>query len=128
MPATAKMRRAKPKKRVGPKQLASSRSKAPDSEAARRVSTDDNCTRGEKIRLAEALRQEGIDERTIARGYASTHNKLNKSTDKGDIKLFVDVLKENTRILEPPRAADRNGADDGPVTVILRHNIPDPVR
>jgi len=41
-----------------------------------------------KSGLRKALREEGIDERKIARGYANTHNKLGDSADKGDIKLF----------------------------------------
>jgi hypothetical protein len=78
--------------------------------------------------LAEALREEGIDERVIAQGFASLHSKLSGSEDKGDLKLFFDVLKENHRTLEPPSASDRSGGSDGPVTIILKHNVPRPAR
>ncbi|MGB8521810.1 MAG: hypothetical protein WCD43_02495 [Candidatus Acidiferrales bacterium] len=78
--------------------------------------------------LAQALREEGIDERAIAQGFASLHSKLSGSEDKGDLKLFFDVLKENHRTLEPPSSSDRSSADDGPVTIILKHNVPRPAR
>jgi hypothetical protein len=79
------------------------------------------------LKIEEALRQEGIDESKIAQGYASLHEKLGDSADKGDLKLFFDVLKENSRVLEPPRPADRGGASEN-VTVVLRHNVPRPAR
>jgi len=78
--------------------------------------------------LAEALREEGIDERAIAQGFATLQRKLSGSEDKGDLKLFFDVLKENHRTLEPPIASDRGSANDGPVTIILKHSVPRPVR
>ncbi len=79
------------------------------------------------VKLAEALREQGIDERKIAEGYASLHDKLGQSDDKGDLKLLVDVLEKNTRTLDPPRSPDRGGSD-GPVTVILKHCVPRPQR
>ena len=79
------------------------------------------------LKIEEALRQEGIDESKVAQGYASLHEKLGDSADKGDLKLFFDVLKEHSRVLEPPRPADRGGASEN-VTVVLRHNVPRPER
>jgi hypothetical protein len=79
------------------------------------------------VKLAEALREQGIDERKIAEGYASLHDKLGQSDDKGDLKLLVDVLEKNTRTLDPPRPPDRNSGDS-PVTVILKHCVPRPQR
>jgi hypothetical protein len=84
-------------------------------------------TPDEGLTLEEALRQEGINERTIARGYVSLHGKLINSTDKGDLKLFVDVLDRNPRILEPAHVADRGSASQN-VTVILKHNMARPAR
>src|ERR1700733_10648089 len=63
-------------------------------------------TPDEGLTLEEALRQEGINERTIAKGYVSLHGKLINSMDKGDLKLFVDILDKNSRILKPAHAVD----------------------
>ncbi len=84
-------------------------------------------TPDEGLTLEEALRQEGINERTIAKGYVSLHGKLINSMDKGDLKLFVDVLDKNSRILEPAHVADRSGASQN-VTVILKHHMARPAR
>jgi hypothetical protein len=83
--------------------------------------------RTKSLKIEEALRQEGIDESKVAQGYASLHNKLGDSADKGDLKLFFDVLKENSRVLEPARPVDRGVASEN-VTVVLRHNVPRPAR
>jgi hypothetical protein len=84
--------------------------------------------KGEKsLKIEEALRQKGIDESKVAQGYASLHEKLGASADKGDLKLFFDVLKENSRILEPPHRADGNSTSEN-VTVVLRHTVARPVR
>jgi hypothetical protein len=45
----------------------------------------------------------------------------------GEPKLLLEVLKESTRILEPPKAAG-SGDSDAPVNVFLRHNVPRPAR
>jgi hypothetical protein len=91
--------------------------------------SDERTSTGSKtIGLAEALREEGIDERTIARGFASLHGKLGGSEDKGDLKLFFDVLKDNHRSLEPSTPSDRSSAGDAPVTIILKHNMARPAR
>src|ERR1700683_534555 len=119
MAATSKTHTAKAEKRVGA-------NLADQTSAVRSAEETDAVLK--QIGLAEALRGEGIDERKIARGYANTHNKLGDSADKGDIKLFVEVLKENSRTLEATRAPDRRGARDGPVTIIMRHNVPRPAR
>jgi hypothetical protein len=121
---------ARPEKHVDTKQQVSAKPKAsnPAAQAISDRSADDSDTCLKKVGLAEALREAGIDERKIARGYANTHNKLGDSTDKGDIKLFVDVLKENSRTLEATRDPDRRGAGDGPVTIVMRHNVPRPAR
>jgi hypothetical protein len=120
----------KPEKHLGAKEQAIPKPKSPNvaaqTSSVRSADDTDSCLK--KVGLAEALREEGIDERKIARGYANTHNKLGDSTDKGDIKLFVDVLKENSRVLEPARPADRSSASDGPVTIVMRHNVPRPAR
>jgi len=125
MSVNAKERKSKKKTKstAKPKRDPSSgkkRAEAANSDAGKRA-----CTKS--LKIEEALRQEGIDESKVAQGYVSLHEKLGDSSDKGDLKLFFDVLKENSRVLEPPRPADRGGASEN-VTVILRHNVPRPAR
>jgi hypothetical protein len=132
MAATTKTRAPKAKKRAGGGKQVSSKPKASNPAARKkspaRRSAARKGPRHKILKLEEALREEGIDESRIAQGYASVHEKLSKSEDKGDLKLFVDVLEKNSRILEPPRPPDRGSASDGPVTVILKHNVPRPAR
>jgi hypothetical protein len=129
---------ARTKSRPAPKSSASSREKNKRAEkerarqadlraamrTARASSAPSEC---KPVKLAEALREKGIDERTIAESYANLHGKLGRSEDKGDLKLLVEVLEKNARTLEPPRPPDRSGSD-GPVTVILQHCVPRPQR
>ena len=119
MAATSKTHVAKAEKRVGANLTT-------QTGAVRSAEDTDTCLK--KVGLAEALREEGIDERAIAQGFASLHRKLSGSEDKGDLKLFFDVLKENNRTLEAARTADRSGAGDGRVTIILKHNMARPAR
>lgn len=130
MAANTTTQPARPEKRVDTKQQVSAKPKTPNvaaqTSSVRSANDTDTCLK--KVGLAGALREEGIDEHTIAQGFASLHRKLSGSEDKGDLKLFFDVLKENHRTLEPPSASDRSGASDGPVTIILKHNVPRPTR
>jgi hypothetical protein len=130
MAVNTTMQRVKAKERVDAKQQASAKPMTLNVAAQTRpdCSADDADTCRKRGGLAGALRDEGIDERAIAQGFASLHRKLSGSEDKGDLKLFFDVLKENHRTLEPPSASDRSSANDGPVTIILKHNVPRPAR
>jgi len=80
-----------------------------------------------RVRLAEALRSSGLDELTVAQNYVVVEKLRDGSggTD-GTQKMLVDVLKECSRILEPPKAV--GGASDVPAVVNLYHNVPRPVR
>jgi hypothetical protein len=78
-----------------------------------------------RVRLREAMREVGLDEYVIAEGMAGLIEKLNGGA--GEPKLLLEVLKESTRILEPPKAAG-SGDGDAPVNVFLRHNVPRPAR
>jgi hypothetical protein len=81
-----------------------------------------------RVRLAEALRSSGLDELTVAQNYVVVVEKLRDEpggTD-GTRKMLVDVLKECSRILEPPKSV--GGASDVPAVVNLYHNVPRPVR
>jgi hypothetical protein len=132
MAATSKTHSAGPKRRAGTGGQVRSKTMASNlAENAKPVPkhSDEGMSTGSKtIGLADALREEGIDERTIARGFASLHSKLSGSEDKGDLKLFFDVLKDNHRSLEPQTPSDRSSAGDAPVTIILKHNMARPAR
>jgi len=82
-----------------------------------------------RVRLAEALRCEGLDERAVAESYVIVVEKLRNGNAAAASaqKALVDVLKECSRILEPPRATGA-GAGDMPAVVNLYHNVPRPVR
>jgi hypothetical protein len=128
MAQATKTHSARPEKRVDAKLRISPEPNASNRAAQTNLarSADDTCASHKKVGLAEALREEGINERTIAQGFASLHSKLSGSEDKGDLKLFFDVLKDNHRTLEPSIPSDRTG--DAPVTIILRHNMARPAR
>jgi len=80
-----------------------------------------------RVRLAEALRSSGLDELTVAQNYVVVEKLRDGSggTD-GTQKMLVDVLKECSRILEPPKSV--GGASEAPAVVNLYHNVPRPVR
>ena len=113
------------KKRAGPRTKRAVAKPAARNKPVCGHSVDDSDERIKGLKLADALREEGIGVRKVAQGYASLHGKLSGSEDKGDLKLFFDVLKENHRTLEPPRPPDRDSEN---VTVILKHNVPRPTR
>ena len=80
------------------------------------------------MRIGDALRRKGLDEWAIADGYVNVVGKLTRKSDTSDSveKLFVDVLKECSRHLEPPRTDD--AAPAAPVIVRLVHAVSRPVR
>lgn len=82
------------------------------------------------VRIGDALRREGVDERTIAETYAGeiVELKEKKRKDGGIKKLLFDMLKECSRHLESSRPTERSGAGDTPVTVQLVHVVPRPER
>jgi hypothetical protein len=81
-----------------------------------------------RVRIGDALRRKGLDEWTIADGYVDVVGKLTRKSERNDsvAKLLVDVLKECSRHLEPPRSAD--AAPDTPVIVRLVHTVSRPKR
>ena len=87
-----------------------------------------NSPKRKPVRIGDALRQSGLDEWTVAGGYVGVVDKLtNKSKSNDSVeKLLVDVLKECSRHLEPPRSAD--APPDPPVIVRLVHTVSRPVR
>ena len=108
---------------------------APVTKDAARAATSEGKTslrprrRRKRVRIGDALRREGLDERTVAETYAREVEKLkNKKGEDGIEKLLFDILKECTRHLESSRPTERSGASDTPVTVQLVHVVPRPER
>jgi hypothetical protein len=81
--------------------------------------------RRKQVRLSVAMRKIGLDEYMVAESLAGLIEKL--GTNKGEAKVLLDVLKESTRFLEPPKAYGANESDE-PNDVILRHDVPRPAR
>jgi hypothetical protein len=84
-----------------------------------------------RVPLGVAMRRVGLDERAIAENYAGVVEKLTtgqQTTNAGAEKLLVDVLKECTRVLDPPPRPGASAGGDVPVVVHLNHNVPRPAR
>jgi hypothetical protein len=77
-----------------------------------------------RVQLSDAMRAQGIDERTIAEAFAEAVVNL-RDTGKveGKEKALVYVLKECTKAL-----IDRPKRGNEPISVQLIHNIPRPHR
>jgi hypothetical protein len=131
MAASSKKNAVAPKEHVGVKKQVSSKTVTPNRAAeakpVRESARRETPASDKNLKLADALREEGIGVRKLAQGFATLHDKLGRSDDKGDLKLFFDVLKDNHRTLEPPGPPERNSADEN-VTVVLKHNVPRPMR
>jgi hypothetical protein len=92
------------------------------------------------MRIGEALRAHGMDEFALASRMIRLSNGLAKSKDSAGAgnreKLHLEVLKEFTKHLDPPRATGASalggtafaGSGDPPVIVQLVHNVPRPDR
>jgi hypothetical protein len=79
------------------------------------------------MKLDAAFRRHGFDEHRIATSMVGLADNLEKR--ETEPKLFLDLLKEGIKVLwTPPRPADRTAATEGPVPVILVHNVPRPTR
>ena len=81
--------------------------------------------RRRRIRLGEAFRKVGLDEQTVAENYVGVVETLRAKTGpktETAQKLLVDVLKECSRILEPPRGSGA-GSIETPTIVELHHEV-----
>jgi hypothetical protein len=104
---------------VSPKEEPPEASAAPTIHAAGRKKRRD----GQKhVRLPEAFRERGLDERNLAGQFAGVMRKLRGQ--EGNPKSHLDGLKEWIRVL----AEKAGGADDTPMMFQLIHSIPRPVR
>lgn len=81
---------------------------------------------GQRVRMGEALRIEGIDEQCVAAAYAGVVGMLKDKAVASDSvdKLLVDILKECSKHLEE----DSKAAGGAPVQVRLIHNVARPQR
>lgn len=89
--------------------------------------------RKKRVKLAEALREHGLDESKVAAVFAGAVEKLSRNKEAGAVgvaavKLLLDVLKEATHWLEPQRTAGNSDPSDAPPFIRLIHNVPRPVR
>jgi len=87
--------------------------------------------REKTTRVAEAMREGGLDERALARAYTKLLQKLLESGEgNANDKLSLDVLKEVGRTLEPAGSASAgSGFEAEEATVVqLVHGIPRPSR
>jgi hypothetical protein len=84
--------------------------------------------RRKQVKLGEALRKAGLDEQTVAETYVGVVEVLREQTTREPgRKLLVDVLKECSRVLEPPRGPGAN-ANELPTIVELHHEMSRPER
>lgn len=88
--------------------------------------------RRKAVGIGYALRQRGFDEHTIAENYVELTQRLRAKSDKsGSIeKLLVDVMKECSKYIEPPKPAERWGDHAGraPIHIHLVHHVSRPER
>jgi len=80
--------------------------------------------RAKKLWIGEAMRARGLDETKVAETYAAVLDTLIEKKPSSTIeKLLVDVLKECTRLLEPP-----TGEESKPARIRLVHKVARPKR
>jgi hypothetical protein len=89
--------------------------------------------RKKRLKLAEALRECGFDERKVAEFLYALAEKLSRNNEAGAGglaagKLLLEVLKEVTHSHEPQKTTGNSDSSDLPPIVRLIHNVPRPVR
>jgi hypothetical protein len=78
--------------------------------------------RRKRVSIGEALRKRGLDEYSFAERFETA------GAEEGGVKKTdLDYLKEWSRYLEPAGPGERE-ENEGPVPVILMHNVDRPVR
>jgi hypothetical protein len=90
-------------------------------------------SRKKRLKMAEALRERGLDEAKVAAMYSGVAEKLSRNKEVGAVgvaaaKLLFDVLKELADRLEPEKSAGNSDVNQAPQFVRLLHNVPRPVR
>ncbi len=89
--------------------------------------------RRRRMKLAEAMREVGLDEAAVAETLMEilTRRRKSPSSESADVakdKLLLDVVKVSVRILDAARSAETEAAEDVPTIFRLTHHIPRPVR
>ncbi len=89
--------------------------------------------RRRRVKLAEAMREIGLDEAVVAETLMEILTRRRKSPpdNSPDIaadKFLLDVVKESVRILDGAKSAANEMAEDVPTILRLTHHIPRPVR
>jgi hypothetical protein len=79
-----------------------------------------------RYKLADAMREIGLDELKVAKTMNSLINGLRRGPKNE--KLLLDAVKESIRVLDPGKTTLSAGTPDGPVAVILEHTVPLPDR
>lgn len=78
-----------------------------------------------QMRMGEALRNQGINEQSVAAAYARVVAMLKNKTAGGSVdKVMLDILKECSKHLEE----DSKAAGSAPIRVRLIHNVARPQR
>ncbi|MGC1633830.1 MAG: hypothetical protein WA744_00150 [Candidatus Acidiferrales bacterium] len=89
--------------------------------------------RRRRVKLAEAMREIGLDEAAVAETLMEILMRRRKSTlgNSPEIaadKFLLDVVKESVRILDGAKSAESEATEDVPTIFRLTHHIPRPVR
>ncbi|MFZ0582983.1 MAG: hypothetical protein WAN72_01020 [Candidatus Acidiferrales bacterium] len=89
--------------------------------------------RQRRLKLAEAAREIGLDEATVAETLLEILMRRRKpptdnSPDIAADKFLLDVVKESVRILDGAKSAASETAEELPTIFRLTHHIPRPVR
>lgn len=89
--------------------------------------------RRRRVTLAEAMREVGFDEATVAETLMEILTRRrksppNNSPDIAPDKFLLDVVKESVRILAGAKSAANEAAEEVPTIFRLTHHIPRPVR
>jgi len=85
--------------------------------------------REKTTRVADAMREGGLDENALARAYTKLLQKLLESAEgNANDKLTLDVLKEVGRNLEPAGSTSAGSDMEDATMLRLVHDIPRPSR
>jgi hypothetical protein len=89
--------------------------------------------RRRRIKLAEAMREIGLDEATVAETLMEIlmrrrKSPPNNSPDIAPDKFLLEVVKESVRILDGSKSVANEAEEDVPTILRLTHHIPRPVR
>jgi hypothetical protein len=76
-----------------------------------------------RLKLAEAMRLEGVDETAVAKTYRTLLDRKGPSDTTQDAKLRLETLRDCAEILDPPRSSDEIPEN---AIVQMIHSVPRP--